>query len=254
MPKTEIDVDPCDHITSDAIGQPGQRVFYLQALQADKTYTVIIEKTQLQSLAVGIEQFLAEVARQNPNLEEASADYVEEQMRVSPPVDPAFRVGEIGLGYDQTRDRVVLFVREVQAEEEEAESGTVYRFWCSRTQLRQLARWGRKSSAGAGRPARSVDNPWSRAATSARRRTATCTDHPSSVTEPHQVSDLEEAFREGELELKGQFLLGSNYTFLVTVHYGGQDIPAVYKPSRGEKPLWDFPTIRWRSARLLRTW
>lgn len=34
---------------------------------------------------------------------------------------------------------------------------------------------------------------------------------------------------------------GSNYTFLVTVHDGAQKIPAVYKPSRGERPLWDFP-------------
>jgi uncharacterized repeat protein (TIGR03847 family) len=157
MPKTEIDIDPCDHITSDAIGQPGQRVFYIQAFQADKTYTVIIEKTQLQSLAVGAEQFLAEVSRQNPNLEEASADFNEEQMRISPPVDPAFRVGEIGLGYDQTRDRVVLFVREVQAEEQEqepepeADTGIVYRFWCTRTQLRQLARWG-VEIASRGRP------------------------------------------------------------------------------------------------------
>jgi len=151
MSKTEIDVDPCDHITSDAIGQPGQRVFYIQAFQAEKNYTVIIEKTQLQSLAVGIEQFLAEVARQNPNIEEASADYVEEQMHISPPVDPAFRVGEIGLGYDQTRDRVVLFVGEVQAEDQEPDTGTVYRFWCTRTQLRKLARWG-VEIAGRGRP------------------------------------------------------------------------------------------------------
>ena len=63
MAHTEIDVDPCDHITGDCIGQPGQRVFYIQAFQAEKTFTVIVEKTQLQSLAVGIEQFLAEVAR-----------------------------------------------------------------------------------------------------------------------------------------------------------------------------------------------
>lgn len=157
MPKTEIDVDPCDHITSDAIGQPGQRVFYIQALQADKTYTVIIEKTQLQSLAVGVEQFLAEVERQNPNLDEASADYAEEQMRINPPVDPAFRVGEIGLGYDQMRDRVVLFVRELQAEGQESDAapesgeGMVYRFWCTRTQLRRLARWG-VEVVGRGRP------------------------------------------------------------------------------------------------------
>jgi uncharacterized repeat protein (TIGR03847 family) len=157
MSKIEIDIDPCDHITSDAIGQPGQRVFYVQALHEDRTYTVIIEKSQLQSLAVGIEQFLAEISRQNPDLEEASADYAEEQMRINPPVDPAFRVGEIGLGYDQIRDRVVLFVREIQAEEgeqqteAESETGTVYRFWCTRSQLRRLARWG-VEIASRGRP------------------------------------------------------------------------------------------------------
>jgi uncharacterized repeat protein (TIGR03847 family) len=142
MPETEIDVDPCDHITGDCIGQPGQRVFYIQAFQAEKTYTVIVEKTQLKSLAVGVEQFLAEVARQHPNLEEAAADYVEQQMRISPPVDPVFRVGEIGLGYDQPRDRVVLFVRELQGEDQEPESGSVIRFWCTRTQIRKMARWG----------------------------------------------------------------------------------------------------------------
>jgi uncharacterized repeat protein (TIGR03847 family) len=142
MTHTEIDVDPCDHITGDAIGQPGQRVFYIQAFQAEKTYTVIIEKTQLQSLAEGVERFLAEVARQNPKLEEAGADFVEEQMRIHPPVDPVFRVGEIGLGYDQARDRVVLFVRELQGEDQEPETGSVIRFWCTRTQIRQMARWG----------------------------------------------------------------------------------------------------------------
>ncbi len=36
-------------------------------------------------------------------------------------------------------------------------------------------------------------------------------------------------------------MFGSNYTFLVNVHYGGREFPAVYKPLRGEQPLWDFP-------------
>ena len=48
------------------------------------------------------------------------------------------------------------------------------------------------------------------------------------------------ALADGALELKGQFLLGSNYTFLVDVTHAGETIPAVYKPSRGEQPLWDF--------------
>jgi hypothetical protein len=35
-------------------------------------------------------------------------------------------------------------------------------------------------------------------------------------------------------------MLGSNYTFLVTVRHEGQEVPAVYKPMRGEQSLWDF--------------
>jgi uncharacterized repeat protein (TIGR03843 family) len=55
------------------------------------------------------------------------------------------------------------------------------------------------------------------------------------------TSTLQQALRHGELELKGQFMLGSNYTFLVEVHYQDETYPAVYKPKRGEQPLWDFP-------------
>jgi len=61
------------------------------------------------------------------------------------------------------------------------------------------------------------------------------------VTAERSDRDLAEALREGELELKGRFMLGSNHTFLVTVHHEHQEIEAVYKPSRGELPLWDFP-------------
>jgi hypothetical protein len=52
---------------------------------------------------------------------------------------------------------------------------------------------------------------------------------------------LKEVFTHGDIVLKGQFTLGSNYTFLVDVTHEGQVYPAVYKPSRGEQPLWDFP-------------
>jgi len=53
--------------------------------------------------------------------------------------------------------------------------------------------------------------------------------------------ELEAALQVGRIELNGQFLPGSNYTFLVTVHAGEESVPAVYKPTRGEQPLWDFP-------------
>jgi len=61
------------------------------------------------------------------------------------------------------------------------------------------------------------------------------------VSQPSEIQDLEAALREGELQLQGQFRLGSNYTFLVSVRHNGVEFPAVYKPLRGEQPLWDFP-------------
>lgn len=45
---------------------------------------------------------------------------------------------------------------------------------------------------------------------------------------------------EGEIQLQGRFLWGSNYTFLVRVTDQELSLPAVYKPSAGERPLWDF--------------
>lgn len=52
---------------------------------------------------------------------------------------------------------------------------------------------------------------------------------------------LRTAIECGMYEIKGQFTFGSNYTFLVTVNHEGSEYPAVYKPLRGEQPLWDFP-------------
>jgi uncharacterized repeat protein (TIGR03843 family) len=61
------------------------------------------------------------------------------------------------------------------------------------------------------------------------------------MTQPESKEILHTALQQGELELKGQFMPGSNYTFLVNVHYDDCEFQAVYKPSKGEQPLWDFP-------------
>jgi len=45
----------------------------------------------------------------------------------------------------------------------------------------------------------------------------------------------------GDMEIRGEFMWGSNYTFLALVTNGNETIQAVYKPTRGERPLWDFP-------------
>jgi hypothetical protein len=41
------------------------------------------------------------------------------------------------------------------------------------------------------------------------------------------------------MDVVGQFTWGSNFTFLVEL--ANCDLEAVYKPSQGERPLWDFP-------------
>lgn len=61
------------------------------------------------------------------------------------------------------------------------------------------------------------------------------------MSEPVDLGVLGQALKQGEIELQGQFMPGSNYTFLVKVHYNGLELQAVYKPSKGEQPLWDFP-------------
>ena len=45
----------------------------------------------------------------------------------------------------------------------------------------------------------------------------------------------------GEIELKGRMPWSSNATFLVSLCLEGVSGDAIYKPGRGERPLWDFP-------------
>ena len=156
MPPKEIDLHPVTHITTDAIGPPGKRVFYIQGYKGQRTVTLIVEKFQIQTLAIGLEQFLAEIMTKFPDLPEASGDYIETNMRINPPVDPLFRVGELALGYDSESDLVVLVAREATAEvgeeglaeeglaeeAEESPEGSVVRYWCSRSQIRAMAHWG----------------------------------------------------------------------------------------------------------------
>lgn len=144
----ELDLNPVSHITTGAVGPPGKRVFYLQARKDEELVTLLVEKHQVQSLAIGLEEFLAELQRRLPDLPEASADYDNEQMALEEPLDPRFRVGQIGLGYDEDSDRLVLVARELLDEQAESE---VVRFWCTRSQLRAMCYWGLEV-AGRGRP------------------------------------------------------------------------------------------------------
>jgi uncharacterized repeat protein (TIGR03843 family) len=54
-------------------------------------------------------------------------------------------------------------------------------------------------------------------------------------------TDSLEILHDGEVTVRGEFLWGSNYTFLADAEHKGSKVACVYKPSKGERPLWDFP-------------
>jgi hypothetical protein len=53
--------------------------------------------------------------------------------------------------------------------------------------------------------------------------------------------DVQALLARGEITLKGRLPRSTNATFLAEVTLGGARALAVYKPARGERPLWDFP-------------
>jgi uncharacterized repeat protein (TIGR03847 family) len=134
--------DPVTHITTGFIGQPGKRVFYLQAHKGPDVVTLIIEKQQIEALAYGIEQFLVELKDKLPGLPEASPDFAPGQMALEVPLDPVFRVGQLGLGYDQDRDLLVIVAQEIVAEGRDPEEVSVARFFATRSQMRALSLHG----------------------------------------------------------------------------------------------------------------
>lgn len=151
MPAARYELNPITRITAGAVGPAGRRVFYIQARQADLLVTLLVEKEQVQALAIGVEQFLQDLQQRLPNLLEASADIVASEMELEEPIDPAFRVGQLGLGYDEETDRMILVARETQEEGADPEEASVARFWATRSQLRAMSRWG-LDVASKGRP------------------------------------------------------------------------------------------------------
>ena len=63
-------------------------------------------------------------------------------------------------------------------------------------------------------------------------------DDPSAQLELAEVLHL---LRDGDLEVEGRLVDASNATLYCTARLDGVAAAVVYKPVRGERPLWDFP-------------
>jgi uncharacterized repeat protein (TIGR03847 family) len=150
MPYEVFDLNPVDRITADAIGEPGNRVFYIQARKGQRLITVICEKEHVAALSVATEQVLLSLADGDADAVVEPDPAVEGGMELEYPLEPVFRAGEVNLGYDQVSGHLVVIAYELLEEDDESEP-SVARFWASLPQMRAFSIHG-QAVVAAGRP------------------------------------------------------------------------------------------------------
>ena len=136
MAQQFYDLKPVTHITADAIGPTGQRIFYLQASRENVLVTLLLEKEQVQALALGVEQMLQELEKRRPQRAGELELISQYDMMLREPLEPAFRVGQLGLGYDEDADLIIIVAQELAEANNER---SVARFWATRAQMQALS-------------------------------------------------------------------------------------------------------------------
>ena len=154
-----IELDQVEALAAGAVGEPGQREFFIQARTASTQLTVLVEKEQVALLAAEAITFLDRIADDFP---EDDPESPKEELRE--PTVPLFRARLIGLGFDPERERVLIELRErAESDDEEEtppfaeevpgdeEEGYVARIYATRSQVRAMAARG-AAAVAAGRP------------------------------------------------------------------------------------------------------
>lgn len=135
-----FEIPEVDHLTTGAIGPPGQRVFYLQARHGAQVISLRLEKAQVAALVAYLAGMLSDMP---PPEEIPSAG-----MELIEPVVAEWVVGSLGVTYDEDADRVVILAEELV---EEGEEGARVRISATREQIAALSVRGAEAVA-AGRP------------------------------------------------------------------------------------------------------
>ena len=136
-------MDPVDRITVGALGEPGARLFLLQARMGHELITLVLEK--MEALALGRGSYELLVAIGSADLAAAfigeegyatQAGPLPEDMALEED-DPAWRIDSMGLGFDEEKDMAVIICNEMVGEDE-IEEPVSARFFLSREQLAAL--------------------------------------------------------------------------------------------------------------------
>ncbi len=131
-----IDLDPIDGIGVGTIGPPGRRQFFIRASSSGDGIVLYCEKFHVQGLVVRMRQLLEAQGLGAPP----------EAIQVPPaePGEPEWTIGQLGLGYHESKRLFVIVAREASETEEEAEedqSGlATARFWATPEQVMAFTR------------------------------------------------------------------------------------------------------------------
>jgi uncharacterized repeat protein (TIGR03847 family) len=124
-----FELDPVDRIAVAAVGQPGQRQFFLVASGLGRQLTLTCEKSQIQALIVRLNQMMESQGIPAAENARATSGLV--------PGEPEWQVGEMGLGYHEARRMFVLVASQAAVGEEESTTNDApsVRFWLSHDQV-----------------------------------------------------------------------------------------------------------------------
>ena len=115
------DFDPADHLTVGTLGRPGQRTFVLQAGRGIEYISMVCEKEQVAALGEGLLSMIDQIDATADR--EESGGLAGSVFGLIEPVIPAWRIAQIGVGYDADTDRIVIVLQELADDPEDAELG-----------------------------------------------------------------------------------------------------------------------------------
>ena len=141
MPGPEILLDPVDFVTVGTVGPKGRREFYLQAGKGPEIVTMLIEKQQAQALSEAVDEILDNLKEQFPEIPETKILLSDWNMDLRKPIQSRFRVAQMGLGYDEARDLIVLVAQELATTQDLSDEPQlqVVRLWGTREQMQALS-------------------------------------------------------------------------------------------------------------------
>ena len=165
-----IELNPVDFVTIGTIGPKGKRTFHLQAGKDNRIVSFTIEKEQAQALSSAISEMLDDIDAHDDL--KTQADFSTLDMELREPIEPLFRIAQMGLAYEANANRIILVAQEllpqvdddledvsiddiddfdVDEEDEDDEPFSLFedgdgdgepqvvRMWCTREQMRALS-------------------------------------------------------------------------------------------------------------------